>query len=435
MAEKRINEYFRSLPENSSPSSTTYLVVEENGVTKKIPINLFIHKDDSGNAYVSGLIDVTDGATFGGPVDIKYGEYLRLHSEDNTKYTDIYCDDEGNLIGKEASPIATEKFVTEKVANISSGGSSAVSGYYDCTTNPGTSIKDLINDLTSKGYTFGDTMVLTLHRSQSGGQSGRYIGYIETWAGDTACKFYFLEITTATLYSNEISTNKNLVYAFEEAKTELAGGITEEELEKRLAELADSTGGSSTYIYEAQDSTATMRGLINYLQSQGYISDTIMLLQLAGGMRGSYVGAINFFSNNEVCSFNLFDVTTATLFSHPNGISTSTTIVDALENATKTELGGIAETPEEYVTEEELEAKGYLTSVPSEYVTEAELNGKGYAKTSDIPSLDGYAKTTDLFSKDYNDLTNKPTIPSIEGLASEDYVRTYIESVILGGAW
>ena len=32
----------------------------------------------------------------------------------------------------------------------------------------------------------------------------------------------------------------------------------------------------------------------------------------------------------------------------------------------------------EYITETELNAKGYLTSVPSEYITETELNTKGY---------------------------------------------------------
>ena len=44
-------------------------------------------------------------------------------------------------------------------------------------------------------------------------------------------------------------------------------------------------------------------------------------------------------------------------------------------------------------------------------------------------SLEGYAKTTNLFSKDYNDLTNKPEIPSIEGLASETYVQTEIGKI------
>lgn len=64
----------------------------------------------------------------------------------------------------------------------------------------------------------------------------------------------------------------------------------------------------------------------------------------------------------------------------------------------------------------------------SEYLTETDLDG--YAKTSDIPSLDGYAKTTDLFNKSYNDLTDKPTIPSIEGLASESYVDTKVAGVV-----
>jgi hypothetical protein len=44
-------------------------------------------------------------------------------------------------------------------------------------------------------------------------------------------------------------------------------------------------------------------------------------------------------------------------------------------------------------------------------------------------SLEGYAKTSELFSKDYNELTNKPTIPSIEGLATEQFVKDEIEQI------
>ena len=40
--------------------------------------------------------------------------------------------------------------------------------------------------------------------------------------------------------------------------------------------------------------------------------------------------------------------------------------------------------PSEYVTETELNNKGYLTSIPSEYVTETELTNKGYATTSQV---------------------------------------------------
>lgn len=122
----------------------------------------------------------------------------------------------------------------------------------------------------------------------------------------------------------------------------------------------------------------------------------------------------------------------------------------------------IKEIPSEYITETELESKGYLTQhqslegyakisdipdvsefikeIPDEYVTESELSGKGYitsipddyAKKSDIPTdyltsndLEGYSK----FSGSYNDLTDKPTIPSVEGLASEQYVDDAIAGI------
>ena len=106
--------------------------------------------------------------------------------------------------------------------------------------------------------------------------------------------------------------------------------------------------------------------------------------------------------------------------------------------------GFLTQIPDEYVTETELDAKGYLTehqsladyakkseipdvsgfltSIPDEYVTEAELDAKGYL--TEHQSLAEYAKKSELFSKDYNDLTNKPTIPSVEGLASEQWVES-----------
>ena len=89
--------------------------------------------------------------------------------------------------------------------------------------------------------------------------------------------------------------------------------------------------------------------------------------------------------------------------------------------------------------------KGYITSIPSEYITETELNAKGYltehqdlssyAKVSDIPTKTSqitndsgyltsvpseYITETELnkkgystFSGSYNDLINKPTIPTV----------------------
>lgn len=112
---------------------------------------------------------------------------------------------------------------------------------------------------------------------------------------------------------------------------------------------------------------------------------------------------------------------------------------------------------------------GYITTIPTEYITETELNTalSTKANTSDIPSLEGYATETyvknkiaeaslsggevDLSSyatKDeltvglakksnvehihsYNDLTNKPTIPSVEGLASTEYVDNAVSNITI----
>ncbi len=122
----------------------------------------------------------------------------------------------------------------------------------------------------------------------------------------------------------------------------------------------------------------------------------------------------------------------------------------------------ISEIPNEYVTDSELAAKGYLTehqslanyatktfvenavaenqpnltkyalktdlpdvsnfltSVPSEYVTDDKLAAKSYL--TETKAAAEYAKKSDLFSKSYNDLTDTPVIPSISGLATEAYV-------------
>lgn len=42
------------------------------------------------------------------------------------------------------------------------------------------------------------------------------------------------------------------------------------------------------------------------------------------------------------------------------------------------------------------------------------------------------ADKSELFSGDYNDLSNKPTIPSIAGLASESYVNQEIDNRLSG---
>lgn len=65
----------------------------------------------------------------------------------------------------------------------------------------------------------------------------------------------------------------------------------------------------------------------------------------------------------------------------------------------------------------------------SSYVTEIELST---ALSNYQPSVDlsAYALKTDVFSGDYNDLTNTPTIPSLEGYASIAYVDSKVSQDI-----
>ena len=104
-----------------------------------------------------------------------------------------------------------------------------------------------------------------------------------------------------------------------------------------------------------------------------------------------------------------------------------------------------------FITEEDIPAiptktsqlandSGFLTEVPSEYVTETELNNKGYltSYTETDPTVPAWAKEKTkptytyneitekptLFSGSYNDLSDKPNIPSIEGLAKQSDLDT-----------
>ena len=95
----------------------------------------------------------------------------------------------------------------------------------------------------------------------------------------------------------------------------------------------------------------------------------------------------------------------------------------------------------------------YLTEIPEEYVTETELNAKGYltehqdlsayALKTEIPSLDGYATTEYVDNAIANvpsggtvDLTNYYTkeetnalIPSTDGLATTEYVDNAVSNI------
>lgn len=60
----------------------------------------------------------------------------------------------------------------------------------------------------------------------------------------------------------------------------------------------------------------------------------------------------------------------------------------------------------DYVTDAELESKGYLTEIPADYVTETELTGKGYLVANDIT---GKADKTELHSHDNKNILDATT--------------------------
>lgn len=112
------------------------------------------------------------------------------------------------------------------------------------------------------------------------------------------------------------------------------------------------------------------------------------------------------------------------------------------EYITESELnakGFLTSVPSEYVTATQLQNKGYLTNVPSEYVTESELQGKGYLTShQDIShlatkaELSGY--TTDSeFAALSNTVSQKANTSALSGYSTTGHNhddRYYTESEI-----
>ena len=81
----------------------------------------------------------------------------------------------------------------------------------------------------------------------------------------------------------------------------------------------------------------------------------------------------------------------------------------------------------DYITDTELEEKGYITEIPSEYITNTELEGKGYITDTDLEeemifetdsltvnSLGGISANTDLNGLTVKEILNKLLFPYIE---------------------
>lgn len=75
---------------------------------------------------------------------------------------------------------------------------------------------------------------------------------------------------------------------------------------------------------------------------------------------------------------------------------------------------------------------GFITADDIPDVTETDPTVPAWAKAASKPTYTyaEIAEKPELFSGNYNDLTNKPTIPSVEGLASESYVNQKVADLV-----
>lgn len=133
-----------------------------------------------------------------------------------------------------------------------------------------------------------------------------------------------------------------------------------------------------------------------------------------------------------------------------NDLSNKPTIITSYNELLETpQIEGVDLKGNKSLTDLGIQPAGdYLTSIPEEYITETELNSKGYAQVADIPTntsdltndsgfitkdtsnLTNYTPTSELStvatSGSYNDLTNKPTIP-------QEYTLPTASETTLGG--
>ena len=84
-----------------------------------------------------------------------------------------------------------------------------------------------------------------------------------------------------------------------------------------------------------------------------------------------------------------------------------------------------------YATEQFVADEICKITIPdvSNFITMSDVEAKGYL--TEHQSLEAYAKKDDLFSKSYNDLTDKPEIPSVEGFATEYYVNNKVAEIAI----
>ena len=160
-----------------------------------------------------------------------------------------------------------------------------------------------------------------------------------------------------------------------------------------------STNGTSSYQYNFPKTNGNIAVGLKVGSKTYSATTTDGLIDLNGK---SPICSVSFNHSNNGVLFDYYTLASDTMTR--STINCATTSASGVMSPTdKKKLNdcvvtsALTSTLENYVTNEELNEKGYLTEIPSEYITETELNNKGYITT--IPS--DYVTTSTLESKGY----------------------------------
>ena len=197
------------------------------------------------------------------------------------------------------------------------------------------------------------------------------------------------------------------------------------------------TGGSevdlSDYVSKSDLSTAgyiTSNDLSNYVtQFDLSVASYITFQDLNGYATESYVMNQGFITQSDLSDYpqrsELFSGDYNDLINKPD-IPTMPNMSDYVTQFDLSNAGYITSNDlSNYVTQFDLSAASYITSSDLDgYATESYVMNQGFVTQFD---LSDYAQRNELFSGDYNDLINKPDIPTMPNMA--DYVTKFDLSI------
>ena len=331
----------------------------------KVPTNVSDLTNDAG--YITAF-DVPDTSNFITMKDVEDKGYLTEHQslDEYAKKSDI----ENKADKSDLNGLATETFVVDKIAEAQLAGKDVdLSNYYTKGE-----VNDLIPDV-SKFITEDDIPSLDGYATKEWVQNQNYLTEHIDITGKA-------DVSELNSLGDRVTELSNVV-----------DGKAESAHTHSLSEIVD---------YQPPElSNFATKDDINGLATEQYVSDRISEIVIP-----------------DVSEF---------LTEIPEEYVTSAELEaegflkehqDLSDYAKKSDIPDV----DDFITMSDVEGKGFLTEVPSEYITEDELSAKGY-----ITDVSGKADVEHTHS--YNELTDKPTIPSVDGLATEQYVDDAISNI------